>query len=46
MPLYEDEMKMKIHEGSKMLFDKFDACGITDFIDLERKNVVKENQGE
>jgi hypothetical protein len=45
MPLYEDEMKMKIHDGSKMLFDKFDACGITDFIDLERKNVVKVNQG-
>jgi hypothetical protein len=46
MPLYEDELKMKIHGGSKVLFDKFDACGITDFIDLKRKNVATENPGE
>jgi len=45
VPLYEDEMKMKTHDGSKVLFDQFDEYGITDIIDLTRKNVARGNFG-
>jgi hypothetical protein len=45
VPICKNGMRMKLHNGSKMLFDKLDECVITDFIDLPRTNVARGNFG-
>ncbi|MEJ1239702.1 suppressor of fused domain protein [Chryseolinea sp. T2] len=39
IPLYREEMEYKLKHGTEKLLDKFDASGIGDVVDPERKNV-------
>lgn len=41
VPLYEEEMNFKLDKGSDQLLEKFDKHGISDIIDINRKNVGK-----
>ena len=41
VPLYDEEMKLKLNKGSNLLLDKFDQYGISDLIMIDRKNVAK-----
>lgn len=45
VPLYEEEMNFKLDQGSDALLDKFDKYGISDIIDIKRKNVAKKMFG-
>lgn len=45
VPLYEEEMNLKLRKGSDILLDKFDKYNISDIIDIERKNVAKKRFG-
>jgi hypothetical protein len=45
VPLYEDEMNLKLRKGSNFLLDKFDKFTINDIIDIKRKNVCKKRFG-
>ena len=41
MPLYPEEMALKLSHGSDALLDRLDAGNIRDDIDLRRRNVAK-----
>lgn len=41
VPLYEEEMEFKLKHGTEPLLDKFDKYGITEIIEINRKNVCK-----
>lgn len=45
VPLYEDEMNLKLRKGSEALLDRFDKHGITDLILENRKNAAKKRFG-
>lgn len=45
VPLYQDEMDMKLRNGTEKLLDKFDKHGVSDIIELNRKNVAKKRFG-
>jgi hypothetical protein len=38
MPLYPEELELKMEEGSNALFDKFEEFGLEDMVDLKRVN--------
>jgi len=40
VPLYPEEMALKLHEGSDALLDRFAAHEISDIVDPQRRNVV------
>lgn len=41
IPLYPEEMNLKLRKGSDALFDLFDTYGVNEIIDIQRKNVAK-----
>ena len=41
VPLYDEEMKLKLNKGSNLLLDKLDQYGISVLIMIDRKNVAK-----
>jgi Suppressor of fused protein (SUFU) len=41
VPLYEEEMDLKLRKGSDELLDRFDKYGINDIISIDRRNVAK-----
>ena len=43
VPLFDEEMKFKLHQGSEALARKFPNNQIDDVIDLNRKNVCKQS---
>jgi len=45
VPLYEEEMNLKLRKGSDELLDKFGKYEITDLVDINRKNVAKRKFG-
>lgn len=45
VPLYDEEMNLKLNKGTDPLLDKFDKYGISDLITADRKNVVKKRFG-
>ena len=45
MPLYQEEMDLKLKKGSDELLNRFDKHGIDDIIDINRKNVAKKFLG-
>lgn len=45
IPLYEEEMNLKLQKGSDELLDKFDKYHINDLVELNRKNVGKKRFG-
>jgi len=45
VPLYEEEMNLKLNKGSDVLLGKFDRHGINDIIIIDRKNVAKKRFG-
>lgn len=40
IPLYNDEMEMKLKKGVDALFDGFDECGMSELFNPERRSVV------
>lgn len=40
-PLYEEEMSFKLARGAAKLFDRLEAAGVTDVVDVGRPNVGK-----
>jgi hypothetical protein len=45
VPLYKEEMEFKLAKGSEMLLKKFDKYGVSDVVDVNRKNVIKKRFG-
>ncbi len=45
VPLYEEEMNLKLNKGTDALLDKFDKYGINDIVDIKRKNVARKRYG-
>jgi hypothetical protein len=45
VPLYEDEMNLKLRKGTDALLEKFDKHGISDLILPMRRNVAKKRFG-
>ena len=45
VPLFEEEMNLKLSKGSDFLLDKFDKYGISEIIDIKRRNVAKKRFG-
>lgn len=45
VPLYKDEMQLKLRSGSDKLLDRFDQAGINDIVDPKRRNVAKKRFG-
>ena len=45
VPLNREEMDLKLHKGSDVLLDKFDAHHINDVIDPKRRNVARKRFG-
>ena len=41
VPLYEDEMKLKLKVGSDELVDRLDDAGVTELLDVERPSVCR-----
>ena len=41
VPLYTEEVELKMKSGVESLFDGFDAYGVTDILDLKRINTAK-----
>ena len=41
IPLYKEEMNLKLRKGADELFEKFDKYGINDIVNINRKNVAK-----
>lgn len=41
VPLYAEEMTLKLREGSEKLLDKFTQMDINDIVDPSRRNVAK-----
>ena len=45
VPLYEDEMNMKLQKGAESLFDGFDEHGVSEILDISRKSIVPKKRG-
>jgi Suppressor of fused protein (SUFU) len=45
VPLYQAEMDLKVSQGTDALIDRFIKYGITDCLDLNRRNVAKKRFG-
>jgi hypothetical protein len=45
VPLYEEEMQLKLNAGSEKLLDRFDQADINDIVDPQRRNVAKKRFG-
>lgn len=45
IPLYLTEIKLALKDGSDALFELLEANGVTEVLDLNRKNVVKKRLG-
>lgn len=45
VPLYNEEMNLKLAKGSDLLLDKFDDNDISEIININRKNVAKKRFG-
>ena len=45
VPLYPEEMDLKLRAGSEALLEKFDKAGVGDVVDPVRKNVAKKRFG-
>lgn len=45
IPLYSEEVNLKLKMGVESLFDGFDAHGINDVLDIKRINTVKPKKG-
>jgi hypothetical protein len=45
VPLYDDEMNLKLREGSDKLLDSFDSHQVSDIVDLARRSVAKKRFG-
>lgn len=45
VPLYDEEMNLKLNKGTDLLLDKFDKYGISDLIATNRRNVAKKRFG-
>jgi hypothetical protein len=41
VPLFQEEMDLKLRQGADELLARFDRHGVNDYIDLKRKNVAK-----
>lgn len=41
LPLYFEETELKLEKGAEELFDRFDRAGISELVNLKRKNVAK-----
>lgn len=41
VPLFQEEMDLKLREGSDALLERFDEHDVTDFIDIGRRNVAR-----
>jgi hypothetical protein len=39
MPLYREEMELKLREGADVLLERLDASGVTELLDIGRENV-------
>lgn len=45
VPLYTDEMDLKLRKGSDELLDRFDESEMTDIVDPARRSIVKKRFG-
>jgi len=45
MPIYQEEMDLKLKKGSDELLDRFDKHNITEIVDVKRKNTAKKFLG-
>ncbi len=45
VPLFQEEMDMKLRGGTDELLAKFDKFGVSDIVDLNRRNVAKKRFG-
>jgi hypothetical protein len=45
LPLYAEEMQLKLDKGSDALFDQFDKHEVTELVNLSRRNVAKKRFG-
>lgn len=45
VPLYPEEMELKLNKGTDALLDRFDARGVGDLIDIRRTNAAKKRFG-
>lgn len=45
VPLFEEEMNLKLRSGTDALLDRFEAKGISDIVDPARSNVAKRRFG-
>jgi Suppressor of fused protein (SUFU) len=41
VPLYKEEMELKLERGTAALFEGFDKYGVNELLDLKRRNVCK-----
>lgn len=41
LPLYKEEMDLKLRKGTDELLEKLDEFNVTDIIDISRQNVAK-----
>lgn len=45
VPLYDEEMSLKLNKGSAPLLEKFDKYGINDIVGINRRNVAEKRFG-
>lgn len=44
IPLYEEEVNLKMKKGVESLFDGFDKYGVTDIVQIDRENTAKKKK--
>jgi hypothetical protein len=45
VPIYKEEMELKLKKGSDGLIDRFDKYGVSEILDVKRKNTAKKFLG-
>jgi hypothetical protein len=45
MPLYEEELRLKLDRGAEVLFERLDEAGVNELLVLQRKNVARKFLG-
>ncbi|MQX53473.1 suppressor of fused domain protein [Alcanivorax sediminis] len=45
VPLYDEEMNLKLRKGTDSLLDRFDKYAISDLIEIDRRNIAKKRFG-
>jgi hypothetical protein len=45
LPLYREELKLKLDRGAEALFARLDQAGVNELVDLKRKNVARKFLG-